>query len=115
MNAILQFIVKDVHPFSAVQNEGLKTFIHMLEPRYTIPSRQHSSDKALPELYEVVKTTVKADLQEASAVALTTDGWISRATESYVTITSSDIDKEWKMQNYILQVGNSDCELCSMV
>ena len=58
----------------------------MLELRYKIPSRQHFSDKALPELYEVVKTTVKADLQEASVVALTTDGWTSRATEYLLTL-----------------------------
>ncbi|XP_068756392.1 E3 SUMO-protein ligase ZBED1-like [Montipora capricornis] len=91
--AILQFIVKDLRPFSVVENSGFQNLLHVLEPRYTIPSRQHFSDKALPELYEA----------EAVAVALTTDGWTSRATESYVTITCNYINKEWKLRSDVLQ------------
>ena len=77
-------IVKDLGPFSVVQNSGFQNPLHVLEPRYTIPSRQHFSDKALPELYEKKKTELKSNLAdaEAVAVALTTDGWTSRATES---------------------------------
>ena len=102
--AILQFIVKDLRPFSVVQNSGFQNLLHVLEPRYTIPSRQHFSDKALPELYEKKKTELKSNLAEAVAVALTTDGWTSRATESYVTITCNYIDKEWKLRSNVLQV-----------
>lgn len=36
-------------------------------------------------------------------VAITTDGWSSRATESYITITSSHIDDNWELKNYVLQ------------
>ena len=102
--AILQFIVKDLRPFSVVQNSGFQNLLHVLEPRYTIPSRQHFSYKALPELYEKKKTELKSNLAEAVAVALTTDGWTSRATESYVTITCNYIDKEWKLRSNVLQV-----------
>lgn len=87
-----------------VQNSGFQNLLHVLEPRYTIPSRQHFSDKALPELYEKKKTELKSNLAEAVAVALTTDGWTSRATESYVTITCNYIDKEWKLRSNVLQV-----------
>ena len=38
--AILQFIVKDLRLFSVVQNSGFQNLLHVLEPRYTIPSRQ---------------------------------------------------------------------------
>ena len=85
--AILQFIIKDLHPFSVVKNSGFQNLIHILEPRYTIPSRQHFSDKALLELYEQKKTELKSEFAEAVAVALTTDGSTSLATESYLTIT----------------------------
>jgi len=101
---ILQFIVKDLRPFSVVENAGFKNLLAILEPRYKVPSRQHFSDKALPALYEQKKIEVKKDLAEASAVALTTDGWTSRATESYRTITSCHIHKDWKMRSYMLQV-----------
>ena len=101
---ILQFIVKDLRPFSVVENAGFKNLLAVLEPRYKVPSRQHFSDKALSALHNQKKIEVKKDLAEASAVALTTDGWTSRATESYITITSCHIDKEWKMRSYVLQV-----------
>ena len=42
-NSILQFIVKDLRPFSVVENQGFKNMISVLEPRYTIPSRQFFS------------------------------------------------------------------------
>ena len=96
--------MKDLRPFSVVENVGFKNLLAVLQPRYKVPSRQHFSDKALPALYEQKKIEVKKDLAAASAVALTTDGWTSRATESYMTITFSHIDKEWKMRSYVLQV-----------
>jgi hypothetical protein len=36
-------------------------------------------------------------------LAITTDGWTSRATESYITITAHLIDKEWCMNSFVLQ------------
>ncbi|XP_045201083.1 E3 SUMO-protein ligase ZBED1-like [Mercenaria mercenaria] len=36
-------------------------------------------------------------------VAITTDGWTSRATESYVTITVTFINVDWKLVNFVLQ------------
>ena len=36
-------------------------------------------------------------------MALTTDGWTSRATESYITITAHFINDNWEMKNYVLQ------------
>ena len=103
-SAILGFIIKDLRPFSVVENEGFENLIHVLEARYKIPSRQFFSDRSLGELYNREKEKVKASLSAAEAVALTTDGWTSRGTESYVTITSSHIDEEWKLKSYILQV-----------
>ena len=101
--AMGQFIVKDLRPYSVVQNAGFKNLIRVLEPKYTIPSRQHFSEKVIPELYAIVSAQVKQELK-GNYVAITTDGWTSRATESYVTITSSHIDKDWNIKNYVLQV-----------
>ena len=50
------------------------------------------------------KENWKSNLAEAVAFALTTDGWTSRPTESYVTITCNYIDKEWKLRSNVLQV-----------
>lgn len=42
----------------------------------------------VPELYEQEKIKMITDLSDASSIAITTDRWISRATESYVTVTA---------------------------
>lgn len=54
-------------------------------------------------MYEEAANKMKSSLALARSVALTTDGWTSRATESYVTITSVHITPDWKLQNFVLQ------------
>lgn len=98
-----RFIVKDLRPFSVVSNQGFRDLVHTLDPKYVIPSRTYFSDTVIPDMYEQVKTEVLASLSKATQVSLTTDGWTSRATESYITITSCHITEDWTFQNYVLQ------------
>ena len=102
-NAIGVFIATDMRPYSVVQNEGFKNMLKVLEPRYEIPSRTHFSEKVVPDLYEREKKKVVDELSQVSAVALTTDGWTSRGTESYVTITAHFITEDWEMRSLVLQ------------
>ena len=101
--AITQFIVKDLRPYSVVENEGFRNLVRVMEPKYKLPSRQHFSDTAVPQLYLDIAGQVKDSLK-GNYVALTTDGWTSRATQSYITITSVHIDSDWKVHNNVLQV-----------
>ena len=39
----------------------------------------------------------------AEGVAITCDGWSSRATESYMTITAHHITNEWQLLAHVLQ------------
>ncbi len=102
-NAIGVFIGADMRPYSVVQNEGFKHMLKVLEPHYDIPSRTHFSEKIVPDLYEQEKKKVVDELSRASSVALTTDGWTSRGTESYVTITAHFITADWEMRSPVLQ------------
>ncbi len=43
------------------------------------------------------------DLSSAKFIALTTDGWTSRATQSFMTITAHDITDNWVNKNPVLQ------------
>ena len=101
--AVAYFIVKDLRPYSVVSNEGFKNLVKVLDPRYEVPARQTFSDTVFPDMYIQSKKLVKSTLAGATNVAITTDGWTSRATESYVTITSPHIDENWEMKNYVLQ------------
>uniref|UniRef100_A0A3Q2X8X5 HAT C-terminal dimerisation domain-containing protein n=1 Tax=Haplochromis burtoni TaxID=8153 RepID=A0A3Q2X8X5_HAPBU len=101
--SVLVFICKDMRPLSVVENKGFRNRIKTLEPRYTVPSRQHITDIALPKLYQEVKATVLDSLSSAETVALTCDSWTSRATESYVTVTAHHITDQWNLQSHVLQ------------
>ncbi|XP_062573350.1 E3 SUMO-protein ligase ZBED1-like [Saccostrea cucullata] len=85
---IARFIVKDLRPFSMVDSPEFRDMIACLDNRYQVPSRKTFSEVVIPKMYSDVKVQVLSSLLEAEQVALTTDGWSSRATESYITITS---------------------------
>ncbi|KAK0150377.1 Zinc finger BED domain-containing protein 1 [Merluccius polli] len=101
--SVVYFICKDMRPYSVVENEGFRSMVQTLEPRYVIPSRQYITDIAVPNLYKEVKTNVLECLGLAEKVGLTCDAWTSRATESYVTITVHHITDEWKLESCVLQ------------
>ena len=101
--AIAFFICKDIQPYSVVENEGFQYLLHILEPRYHFPNRKLFTDKEIPLLYEKVRHEIAKSLSNAKRVAITVDGWTSRATDSYVTVTAHYIDEEWVLQNHVLQ------------
>ena len=101
--SIARYIIQDLRPLSVVEESGFRDMIKTLDPRYTLPSRPYFSESVIPKMYEETASEVKSSLAEASVVALTTDGWTSRMTESYVTITSVHITPDWKLKNFDLQ------------
>ncbi len=60
--SIVYFMVKDLCPFSVVENAGFCNMLKTLEPRYVIPSRHFFADNAVPKLYQGVKLKVKESL-----------------------------------------------------
>lgn len=101
--SIAEFICQDLRPYSVVENSGFRNMINTLEPRYVIPSRKQFTEVMVPDMYEEVKLQVKKSLASAESVALTCDGWTSRATEPYLTITSHHIDESWELVSHVLQ------------
>ncbi len=53
-------------------------------------------------MYEDVKVKVKEAVQRAERVAITTGGWTSRATQSYITITAHTINRQWEIVTFVL-------------
>ncbi|XP_070410531.1 zinc finger BED domain-containing protein 4-like [Nothobranchius furzeri] len=71
------FIVLDDQPLSVVENEGFRSLIEHLEPRYSLPSRTYLSETALPELYNRVSAKLAGKLKGVPALSFTTDIWTS--------------------------------------
>lgn len=101
--SISYFICQDLRPYSVVENAGFRRMVNAMEPRYLIPTREHLTKVCIPRLYTQTKALVKASLASAERVALTCDGWTSRTTEAYVTITAHFINEEWELATYVLQ------------
>ena len=103
------FIAHDLRPFGIVESPAFIKLLQVLEPRYKVPSRTYFSQTVVPSLYMEVKKDVMAGISKAVSVALTTDGWTSRATESYITTTAHYISQEWKLENKVLETTTLPC------
>ena len=74
-----------------------------MDPKYDIPCWRYFADKVIPNLYDETRAVVETELKGAESVAITTDSWISRTCESYMTVTAHFLNKTWKLCNYILR------------
>lgn len=92
-----------MRPFLVVENDRFKQMVKTLEPLYSIPGRTYFAEKVLPALYIETKEKVMMLLKELDSISITTDGWTSRATQSYITITAHGINSDWEMVNCVLQ------------
>ena len=93
-------------PGVTVTSAKRKKTVQTVQTQLTTPLRPHFSwfdTSVKPALYEESKSAVVHQLSNASSVALTTDGWTSRATESYLTVTAHHMTSEWDMVNHVLQ------------
>ena len=100
--AVVRYLVHDLRPYSTVQSPAFKSLLHELEPRYTVPSRQTISERLVPAWHEMEKGKLQGQLDSASAVGLTADGWTSRAIDPYLTVTAHFLSG-WEMQSKVLQ------------
>ncbi len=99
--AVFRMIVKDMQPISVVEDEGFQSLLHVLDPRYQLPSRK-SIMRMLPDEYKKQLEKIKKDIAEVPHVALTSDLWTSRATESYITITCHFLTAAWGLKSLVL-------------
>lgn len=67
-----------------------------------MPSRPYFSDKIVPDLYQKTRESVIHELKQTQYVSVTTDGWTSRATESYIAITAHYL-VDWQLRSKVLQ------------
>jgi len=96
-------IVTDMQPFSIVDDERFREFVHGLDPTYVIPSRTTLSRHHLPAAYDDAVTKMKEKLREVDAVGLTTDSWTSRSTENYIAVTAHYVTTDYALESCLLE------------
>lgn len=83
------------------------------EPRYRPPNRQTFTNLITGTLYQEELAKLKKEISQAVSVAITADGWTSRAPHHYMTITAHYI-YQWKLQSKVLQTKRSDLSQTGM-
>lgn len=104
----MTMIAQDMQPISVVENEGFRRLLHVMDPRYQLPSRSTITRALLPQKYEVVKSIVKTELNQTQYVALTTDLWTSNQTVGYITVTCHFVSEAWELCSRVLDTVNVD-------
>lgn len=95
-------IAKDLQPLSIVEDQGFQGFVRALDPKYKLPGRKKLTETHLVKMFDECKGKVRASLQNASSVVLTTDMWTSVSTEAYLTVTCHLIEI-WQMREFVLE------------
>ncbi|XP_072389901.1 E3 SUMO-protein ligase ZBED1-like [Diabrotica undecimpunctata] len=99
---VLNMIIKDLQPFSIVDDEGFRRLVAALDPSYKIPSRTTFSRDLMDRKYKDIIEKVKVQMSQAEFVCLTTDTWTSRSVDNYMAITAHYIDKDWILRTVLL-------------
>jgi len=98
---IIGMIVCDLQPLSFVTDHGFRMLVANWEPKYVIKSRQYYSD-LLNTVYLEEMTKLKDILATQASISLTTDGWTSVSTESYITYTAHYISQDFFLHSHVL-------------
>jgi len=100
--AFSEMIIEDELPFAHGEKSGLKKFMALACPRFTLPSRRTCTRDTV-KIYFEQKAKLKMFLQEnCQRVSLTTDGWTSQQQDSYMTVTAHFIDNNWCLHKKII-------------
>ena len=103
-DALVNMIVKDVQPFTLVEDDGFKAFVHLLDPTYNIPGRK-ALKRMVEAKYKATKEEAMAEVRKASAVSLTADMWTSMNMDAYLAVTCHYITDQAKLSTVLLGVG----------
>ena len=90
-----------MRPSSIVESEGFKDLLEVLDPRYTIVSRQHLQYSLIPKQVSETAAKIKLSLQDTSFCSVTLDIWSSRRMHAYLGVTCH-ILVNWEIVSYLL-------------
>ncbi|KAH7936945.1 hypothetical protein HPB49_006505 [Dermacentor silvarum] len=97
---IARSIDRGMHPYNIVEEPGFLDMMKFAMPDYAVPSRTTFSRAIIPNLYASSKEKVKKKLGDifssgVELLSITTDGWTSRANDSYVCVTCDVMDSDF--------------------
>ncbi|XP_076286885.1 E3 SUMO-protein ligase ZBED1-like [Lasioglossum baleicum] len=107
---LLNLFIKDLHPFSIVEDKGMRGFVEALNPKYKLPNRHYISNELIPSLFEECRNHCKEKIRTAIQICLTTNTWTSQNTENFIAITAHFVNN-FKLESILLnciEMSDSD-------
>jgi len=102
LDQLARWIIINQHPFTVVEETNFISFIHSLNPNIKVPTADTIKNKII-SFYETDKEKIKTILQDVPGkISFTTDCWTSPSFKSFLSLTAHFIDKEWVLQNIII-------------
>ena len=101
-NAIMEMIIRDIIPTHIVEKPGFRNLILLLEPKYTMVSRQCLQYTLVPEKVQIVQQSIKDQLEDVKSFSVTLDIWSSRRMHGYLGITCHFVSSNWQIKSFLL-------------
>lgn len=86
---------------SFTEHRGFRYLMELIVPEFKVPDKNVIT-RRISMLSQSVEEELGKRIQDYKHVSLTTDGWTSRKTESYICITLHSVSKEWKLDTHTL-------------
>ena len=100
-----EMIARDCQPYSVVEDAGFNALVHVLEPRYHIPSRKYFRETVIPGIVKTVEAKIKTKLEGVNYISFTTDVWSSEVnSDSLLSLTAHWVDDTFHRFLAVLQV-----------
>lgn len=94
----VDWIVLDYMPFCMGSSSYFLLLIEALNPAYMVPSRSRLSKHLVQARGAGVTAKVAEDMEGATFVSITTDGWTSITMDNLITITAHIISLNWELK-----------------
>lgn len=107
---VLKMVAKGHHALRIVEEPEFKRLIELVSqcPGYSLPTRKTLSHNIMETVYSDILCQVKTQLHSASAICLTTDGWTSKANESYLAVTAHYIADDTVLKSHLIACDKYD-------
>ena len=81
-------IVKDLQPFSIVEDAVFQGMMKHIVPQYNIPSRRYFVDNEIGELYHDTRAKLVSSISSVKQLSLTPNIWSPRINDGYIGVTA---------------------------
>ncbi|CAH1110803.1 unnamed protein product [Psylliodes chrysocephalus] len=105
---LMNLFIRDLQPFSVVEDNGFREFVSTLNPGYQLPSRFVISKTLLLAMYEECLNDVKQLMNGRKTICITTDAWTSINTVSYIGVTAHFVDEKFNLNSILLECSSSN-------